>query len=63
MRRWKPLADRLRPEDRMIAHTGFLIFCRQQDQNADFLALRPLGTRERKQEAARRARLEEGDEA
>jgi tRNA (adenine57-N1/adenine58-N1)-methyltransferase len=59
MRRWKPLADRLRPEDRMIAHTGFLIFCRQQDRNADFLALRPLGTRERKQEAARRARLEE----
>lgn len=25
VRRWKPIADRLRPEDRMVAHTGFLI--------------------------------------
>ena len=28
IRRWKPVADRLRPEDRMTAHTGFLVFCR-----------------------------------
>jgi tRNA (adenine57-N1/adenine58-N1)-methyltransferase len=27
-RRYKPVADRLRPQDRMIAHTGFLIFAR-----------------------------------
>lgn len=30
LRRWKPVPDRLRPEDRMVAHTGFLIFCREQ---------------------------------
>lgn len=29
MRRYKPVADRLRPEDRMIAHTGFLVFARR----------------------------------
>ena len=28
MRRYKPVADRLRPEDRMIAHTGYLLFAR-----------------------------------
>ncbi|BCX03979.1 MAG: tRNA (adenine-N1)-methyltransferase [Candidatus Roseilinea sp.] len=27
-RRYKPVADRLRPQDRMVAHTGFLIFAR-----------------------------------
>lgn len=27
-RGYKPVADRLRPKDRMIAHTGFLIFAR-----------------------------------
>lgn len=57
IRRWKPVADRLRPEDRMIAHTGFLVFARQQERCAEWDALRPLGTRERKQEAAREARL------
>ena len=57
LRRWKPLADRLRPDDRMVAHTGFLVFCRQQERIEDFEARRPLGTRERKQEAARRERL------
>lgn len=58
-RRWKPLPDRLRPEDRMVAHTGFLIFARQQEKSEDFEKLKPLGTRERKQEAARLRRLEE----
>jgi len=29
LRRWKPVADRLRPDDRMVAHTGFLIFARK----------------------------------
>lgn len=57
IRRWKPVADRLRPEDRMTAHTGFLLFCRRQERSRDFEARRPLGTRERKQEAARLARL------
>ena len=28
VRRWKPVADRLRPDDRMVAHTGFLVFAR-----------------------------------
>ena len=62
IRRWKPVADRLRPEDRMIAHTGFLVFALKQEQCAEWDALRPLGTRERKQEAAREARLAAGQE-
>lgn len=57
IRRWKPVADRLRPEDRMNAHTGFLVFARQQERSEDFESRKPLGTRERKQEAARLARL------
>ena len=57
LRRWKPLADRLRPDDRMIAHTGFLIFCRLQERSEKFESLKPAGTRERKQEAARQKRL------
>jgi tRNA (adenine57-N1/adenine58-N1)-methyltransferase len=56
VRTWKPLADRLRPDDRMIAHTGFLVFCRLQDRTEEFEALKPSGTRERKQEAARQSR-------
>ena len=28
LRRYKPVPERLRPEDRMVAHTGFLIFAR-----------------------------------
>ena len=61
IRRWKALADRLRPEDRMIAHTGFLIFARQQERSPEFDARMPKGTRERKQEAAKRERLGEPD--
>ena len=57
LRRWKPLADRLRPDDRMIAHTGFLVFCRLQERSGDFESLKPAGTRERKQQAAQRSRL------
>ena len=63
IRRWKALADRLRPDDRMIAHTGFLLFARQQEMNADFDARTPKGTRERKQEAAKRERLGLEDES
>ena len=32
IRAYKPVAERLRPEDRMIAHTGYLIFARQTDR-------------------------------
>jgi tRNA (adenine57-N1/adenine58-N1)-methyltransferase len=28
VRRYKPVAERLRPEDRMVAHTGYLLFAR-----------------------------------
>ncbi len=57
VRSWKPLADRLRPNDRMIAHTGFLIFARLQERSELWEQHIYLGTRERKQEAARRERL------
>jgi tRNA (adenine57-N1/adenine58-N1)-methyltransferase len=30
LRHYKPVPDRLRPEDRMIAHTGYLIFARKR---------------------------------
>jgi tRNA (adenine57-N1/adenine58-N1)-methyltransferase len=29
LRKYKTVADRLRPDDRMVAHTGYLIFCRK----------------------------------
>ena len=58
VRRWKPVADRLRPEDRMVAHTGFLLFARHQERSETWNAFRSLGTRERKQEAARLERIE-----
>ena len=39
MRYYKPVADRLRPVDRMVAHTGYLIFARSllnvEDEPAD----------------------------
>lgn len=57
IRNWKPLADRLRPNDRMVAHTGFLVFCRQQEQSREFDYYLPPGTRERKQQAALAERL------
>jgi tRNA (adenine57-N1/adenine58-N1)-methyltransferase len=56
LRRWKPVPDRLRPEDRMIAHTGFLIFCRLQQSDEAFVAAGNSGTRERKQAVARQTR-------
>jgi tRNA (adenine57-N1/adenine58-N1)-methyltransferase len=57
VRGWKPVADRLRPNDRMIAHTGFLVFARKQERSREFEELKPLGTRERKQQKALRERL------
>lgn len=61
LRHWKPLPDRLRPQDRMTAHTGFLIFCRVQPQSQAFDSGRPRGTRERKQDAARLLRDAAGE--
>ncbi len=57
VRPWKPVPDRLRPADRMAAHTGFLVFTRNQKRTAVWDSFMKLGTRERKQEAARRERL------
>lgn len=54
LRKWKPVPDRLRPHDRMVAHTGFLVFARHQ-QPCDTSHLTP-GTRQRKQDAARKNR-------
>jgi tRNA (adenine57-N1/adenine58-N1)-methyltransferase len=54
VRGWKPVAGRLRPQDRMVAHTGFLVFARHQERSADFEARKPLGTRERKRQKALR---------
>lgn len=53
VRRWKTVPDRMRPEDRMIAHTGFLTFARCMER---LEGGGNLGTRERKQDAARRRR-------
>ncbi len=58
VRPWKPVPDRLRPADRMAAHTGFLVFTRHQKRTPVWDNSMKLGTRERKQEAARKARLE-----
>ena len=57
VRGWKPVAARLRPNDRMVAHTGFLVFARKQERSQEYEALKPLGTRERKQQKALRERL------
>ncbi|HJB66266.1 MAG TPA: tRNA (adenine-N1)-methyltransferase [Candidatus Mailhella merdavium] len=57
VRPWKPVPDRLRPADRMNAHTGFLVFTRHQERSPLWDEHLVLGTRERKQHAARLARL------
>lgn len=62
VRPWKPVPDRLRPADRMNAHTGFLVFTRHQERSAAWDEHLILGTRERKQQAARLARLNGVDE-
>lgn len=63
VRPWKPVPDRLRPADRMNAHTGFLVFSRQQERSSAWDEHLVLGTRERKQHAARLARLNGADTA
>ena len=57
VRPWKAIPDRLRPADRMCAHTCFLIFTKHQERSADWDNNLKLGTRERKQQAARQKRL------
>lgn len=52
LRQWKTVPDRVRPKDRMAAHTGFLVFCRQQKAITSIAAQQNLGTRERKQKEA-----------
>ena len=39
MRAYKPVADRLRPEDRMVAHTGYLLFARAVMREASRLEI------------------------
>jgi len=46
VRKYKPVAARLRPEDRMVAHTGFLIFARKY---APLDRTQPEGSQEREQ--------------
>ncbi len=35
VRRYKPVPERLRPEDRMVAHTGYLIFARLSPKSVE----------------------------
>ena len=42
IRGYKPVADRLRPKDRMIAHTGFLVFARATAEPYAILTRREL---------------------
>ncbi|GAB7021821.1 tRNA (adenine-N1)-methyltransferase [Salidesulfovibrio brasiliensis] len=35
VRQWKPVPERLRPDDRMVAHTGFLVFARYMERPVD----------------------------
>ncbi len=53
LRKYKPVPERLRPEDRMVAHTGYLIFARTADQQATPWvgpALRPTAARKAKKQ-------------
>ena len=72
LRAYKPVPDRLRPDDMMIGHTGFLVFARSLPADADasrWQSRERLRYRARQQmadniaaEAARRAQTSEGDE-
>lgn len=44
VRRYKPVPERLRPEDRMVAHTGFLVFARHGGMEARRCSLPPKDT-------------------
>ena len=41
LRKYKTIAERVRPEDRMIGHTGFLIFARKREGTGDDAATGP----------------------
>jgi tRNA (adenine57-N1/adenine58-N1)-methyltransferase catalytic subunit len=43
LRKYKTVADRVRPEDRMVAHTGYLVFARKLENQGDVLS-NPQGT-------------------
>lgn len=62
LRNWKAVPDRLRPADRMCAHTSFLVFCRNQEPSSEFDNYMPRGTRQRKEFAAREERLRPDNE-
>ena len=62
IRKWKAIPDRLRPYDRMIAHTSFLVFARHQHGKEEWEKAQSRGTREHKQYLAKLARLEEREE-
>ncbi len=62
VRPWKAVPDRLRPADRMCAHTCFLVFTKHQERSADWDLNLNLGTRERKQFAARQKRLQQSED-
>ncbi len=57
VRPWKAVPDRLRPADRMCAHTCFLVFTKHQQKSPEWDRHIKLGTRERKQYAAKMKRL------
>lgn len=57
VRPWKAVPDRLRPADRMCAHTCFLVFTKHQEKSPEWDTFITLGTRERKQHAAKMKRL------
>lgn len=57
VRPWKAVPDRLRPADRMCAHTCFLVFTKHQEKSPEWDSYIKLGTRERKQYAAKMKRL------
>lgn len=52
LRNWKPVPDRVRPKDRMAAHTGFMVFCRGQTRLPLFTLQENLRTRQRKEKSA-----------
>jgi tRNA (adenine57-N1/adenine58-N1)-methyltransferase len=62
LRNYKPLADRLRPSDRMVAHTGFLVFARKVTLAAGDLRWRITDAKRYKPRAAEEKDDELGEE-
>lgn len=58
VRKWKAIPDRMRPYDRMVAHTSFLVFARYQCGKDEWERAQSRGTREHKQYLAKMARTE-----